>query len=637
MSYKKNRARLRFVPTESGIGGNEIKKPRFEPEQLLTPVAAALLIAGMMPVPPAMSLVLQLAAVLLAGWKTAVTAILELKKRRVTSAFWTLLSVLFLLLSGSFAAAGWVLIVFRVGLFAIRWLYYRKYKRLAQKLRPITERATLVDAKGNRLPALAAKLRIGDMISVKSGEEIPADCRCVSEEGQIDLLPFTGSKSLRQIKKGDPIPAGAINDGEALLCSVTATQADSTAKRIHDMLYHLPQEAGTISGIPVKLIKWLTPISCLIGVAAAIVFPLLKLSDIQGGLLRLAMLLTVASPLLPTAFLPLTVLSGSAAALGRGCIFKTGAAIRDFADADLMMLDHQSLLAAQELEVVELRTANGVEPEHLLLQAVSLANGWDTPVGMAIRAYGGKLHPLTTEQHLYSEHGTAGQIGGHDVYCGDAAFCTEMNVRPALFPTDLEENVLYLVRDGVYLGCFLLGGKVPQENLGIARTMHEVGVTDTVLVSEADPAAVKQASDPCGIITWHAKQTPRSAAGILRGLQEQGAQGCFVGNWETQGPAMSEAAVSVSVGLDESLFQVPPDMMMTHRNLRLLAETKLLSVEMIHRLRLLFWLTLAGRGILILLTLIGLLPAWLPLLAEVLLSVGAVFYGGRLSDRKIKL
>lgn len=629
--------RLRFISVEPGITDFCEKLPRFEPVQLSTLLAAVFLIIAALSVPQTAALLLQIAALLLAGWKTALAALSDLKNRRIGASLSILLSVPVLAAVGELTAAGWILVIYRIGLYLIRLLCCRKSRILSGRLCPVPERATLVDARGNRLPALAENLRPGDAVAVKTGERIPLDCRCDSDCGEIDLMPFTGRETVRKTAKGDLIPSGAINRGDTLICTVTATQDESTATRVHDLLYRLPRETAAISGLPLKLLRRLSPLCFLIGLAAAILFPLLHLSDLSGGLVRLAVILTVSSSLLPTAFLPLTILSASAAALERGCVFKTADSIRNLADADLILLDHQAVLADAEPEVVELRPANGVEPDHLLLQAVSLANGWDSPVGKAIRAYGGRLHPLTAQEHTCSEHGASGKIGGHDVYCGDAVFFSKEAVRPALLPDELEDRVFYLARDGVYLGSFLLSGKVPQESLGIARTMHEVGVADTILISNADPAAVKQVSDPCGIINWHARQTPRSAAVLVRALQEQGENCAFVGDWERQAPAMSDASVSISVGLNDSLFQTPPDIMMTHRDLRLLAEVKLLTVETVHRLRLLFWLMLAVRGILILLSLIGLLPAWLPILVEMILAAGCVRYGGRLSDRKIEL
>ena len=87
-----------------------------------------------------------------------------------------------------------------------------------------------------------AKLRFGAKLLVRAGEFVPLDGEVLAGRSSLNLSHLTGESHPIFKMVGDEVPAGALNMEGALTIIVTRTSADSTLKRIINLIAHA-QEA----------------------------------------------------------------------------------------------------------------------------------------------------------------------------------------------------------------------------------------------------------------------------------------------------------------------------------------------------------------------------------------------------------
>lgn len=76
------------------------------------------------------------------------------------------------------------------------------------------------------------QLRLGDQISVPSGERLPADAMLLSERAELDLSSLTGEPEPVPLPRGGLLPEGAVNLGADLQAQVSSDPASGTLTRL---------------------------------------------------------------------------------------------------------------------------------------------------------------------------------------------------------------------------------------------------------------------------------------------------------------------------------------------------------------------------------------------------------------------
>ena len=79
-------------------------------------------------------------------------------------------------------------------------------------------------------------VNIGNIIVVKSGEKIPLDGEVIKGNAQINNSALTGESKLIDVKKGDKVLSGGINNDGLIEIKVEKTYEDSTVSRILNLV-----------------------------------------------------------------------------------------------------------------------------------------------------------------------------------------------------------------------------------------------------------------------------------------------------------------------------------------------------------------------------------------------------------------
>jgi H+-transporting ATPase len=225
----------------------------------------------------------------------------------------------------------------------------------------------------------ARELVPGDIIRIRLGDIVPADCRVLGDDGvEVDQSALTGESLPVQRGKGDALFSGSImrqGETEALVYGTGRnTYFGKTAQ--------LVQEAHTVSHFQQAVLKignYLITLAILL-VALIVVVALFR-GDQMTTTLQFALVLTVAAiPVAMPTVLSVTMAVGARVLASKNAIVSKLASIEELAGVDILCSDKTGTLTKNSLTLGDPHCVDGVAADDVILCAAlaSRAENQDT-------------------------------------------------------------------------------------------------------------------------------------------------------------------------------------------------------------------------------------------------------------------
>ena len=359
-----------------------------------------------------------------------------------------------------------------------------------------------------------SELRVGDLVEVPAGREIPADGVVYEGRSSVRMSLLTGESDPRSVVEGDPVVAGGVVEGAALRVRVTAVGAHSLLGRMADAL----EQSLDRSERTDLLAPWFTGATLLAaGVTAAFWAP----AGAEIALERVAAVLVVACPCALALARPMTGAAGLALAARKGLLLRSVDALFRLAEVEEVALDKTGTLTGGVLKVSAadddaLRIAAGLErsSDHPIARAIveeAIRRGIPLPLGHDIVELAG--------------WGIRGQVDGES-----------WTIRAGSGGSVLLEG------DGIVHAIHFRDSPRPDVRAAIDR-IAEMGIPITVLTGDMAAVADRVAGQ-LGL-PFHAELDPLDKAAWLRARRHPT---LFVGDGLNDAPALAAADVGIAMG-----------------------------------------------------------------------------------------
>ncbi|TWT46058.1 Zinc-transporting ATPase [Phycisphaerae bacterium RAS1] len=459
-------------------------------------------------------------------------------------------------------------------------------------------------------------LRVGDAVRVRPGERFPIDGEVLEGRSAADQSIVTGESVPVDKQPGDPIFAGTINADGTLLVRMTRPAADSTLARI----VALVEQAQERKARGQRLIEqWQTPyvLGVLLISAAAIVGWYAMTGDFGRAMMNGMVLLVGASPCAVMLASPVAVLAAVTRGARHGVLFKGGAHIEHLATVETIAFDKTGTLTLGRPTLRRIVSTDGVSEDNLLALAASLEQFSEHPLAKAIvveaRRRGLTLAPVdefTREPGL----GISATVGARRTRAGSAALFE----RDAVAIDDLRglagaadsDTAVYLVQESGARGVLTLRDEVRPHAAEALDDLRRAGVRRFALLTgdHAGPAA--RVVDALRIDALHAGLLPEQKVERIRELARHGGV-AMVGDGVNDAPALAAATVGIAMGAAGSDVALETaDVVLMRDDLRTLAEAVLLARRCRRIIAQSLLLAFGMIGVLIAMSLAGML--WLP-------------------------
>ena len=396
-----------------------------------------------------------------------------------------------------------------------------------------------------------ADLRLGDVVVVRPGSNVPADGKVIDGRADMDESMVTGESRPVSRGVGDTVTAGTVAVDSGLRIEVTATGDDTALAGIQRLVaeaQNSTSRAQRLADRAAALLFWFALGSAVI---TAVVWTLI--GDADSAVIRSITVLVIACPHALGLAIPLVVSIATERAARAGILVKDRLALESMRTVDTVMFDKTGTLTEGAPAVTAIETAGAWHDDDVLALAAAAENASEHPLAAAIMraaADRGIRVPQATDFSSSPAVGVTATVDGHEIRVGGPRMLEQLGadeVGAAASWRDKGAIILHVARDGQVIGGLALADRVRQESREAVDALHALGI-DVVMITGDAQSVATTVGDELGIDRVFAQVRPEDKADAVRELQREGKRVAMVGDGVNDAPALAQANVGIAIG-----------------------------------------------------------------------------------------
>jgi len=455
------------------------------------------------------------------------------------------------------------------------------------RLLPAT--ATRIDKSGAGVLVSVSELELGDVLSIKPGEVIPADGTVIDGVSSVNESMLTG-ESVPVIKsKGAVLSGGTVNVESPLMMVVVALGEETMLSSIVRLLNRAQMDKPKLATLADSVASWFVLAVLLV---SAVVFIAWYFVEPSQAFWVTISVLVVTCPCALSLATPVALTTATSRLTQMGLLTTKGHALETLSKVTHVVFDKTGTLTTGNLTLVDVQVfnkKNGLLESLKLFSShgmLSLASGLESasehPIGKAIhsasvdrkRCYGQKNFPGKGVEGSFENKvyrlGTLDFISGW-LSSTEVEYLKKLPIKEGALRT-----VVYLASKEGLLALYQLEDQLREGALEVISKLQSTGYK-TVLLSGDKQQVARDVGKKLGINKVVAGQLPDQKLAHLKKLQEEAYIVMMVGDGVNDAPVLAGADVSVAMGEGSQLAQVSADMVLMSNRLVLLPEALLVS------------------------------------------------------------
>lgn len=378
---------------------------------------------------------------------------------------------------------------------------------------------------------IISKVKIGEEILIRRGEVIGLDGILVSETGTTDESSLTGEPYPVDKIKGDAIRSGTINTGSPLVLRVTKEAADSTYRKIIDMVKRAQGEKAPLVRLADRYSVLFTFLTLIIA-GFAYIFS----RDINSVLA----VLVIATPCPLILATPIALLGGINAAAKRRIIIKKLSNIEVLSRIKAVIFDKTGTITLGKPRVAsfEILTKN-YEEKNLLAISEALERN--------------SLHPLAKTIVSFAKDKKSPVFHAEKVkeIIGSGIEGLINNKKYSLTKLKEEGMAIGIWEEKTLLAVFRFEDEIKKESKTILSSLKNLGLELFIFTGDKQANADKVAKEIGGGITVKAECSPEDKKEGIETLKRNGKMTAMIGDGINDAPALAFADVGMVFANDE--------------------------------------------------------------------------------------
>lgn len=396
---------------------------------------------------------------------------------------------------------------------------------------------------------------VGSVIVVKPGEKVPLDGIVIEGSASIDTSALTGESVPREVKYGDEIISGCINNSGLLKIETTKEFSESTVSKILDLVENASSKKSKSENFITKFARVYTPFVCYSALFLAVVPPII--GGIATGefefskwIYRALTFLVISCPCALVISIPLTFFAGIGGASKAGILIKGSNYLEALSNAKIIAMDKTGTLTKGVFEVTKVNPVN-ISEEKLLYYAASAECYSTHPISISlVNAYAKEINKEeVTDVTEIAGHGVSAKVGNDTVSVGNDKLMKLKNVKYINEP--FVGTVCHVVVNDEYAGYIVISDKLKDTSKSAILKMAKAGIKKTVMLTGDNKFAADSIAALLSIDEVHSELLPQDKVNIVEKLLSEKGQKdklVFVGDGINDAPVLTRADIGIAMG-----------------------------------------------------------------------------------------
>ncbi len=413
----------------------------------------------------------------------------------------------------------------------------RELKKLAKSQKIMANMIVFDDEHKEQIfPVENTALRVGDLILIKNGEQVPIDCKILWGDVNVNEAIITGeSVPLRKGTKDKLIGGSLVTDGTAK-AQVTAVGNDTVLSGIINMVKQAQGEKPPVQVLADKISAVFIPVVLAIA-AGTLIINWIVLNDFTPALLRSVAVLVIACPCAMGLATPAAIAVGLGRAARTGILFRNATSLETFKNIRQVVFDKTGTLTTGTFEIAGY--SSSIDDTEFKKIVYSLEKYSNHPIAVSITKKW-KLKEEIRWKKIEEVKGLgmkAEDMNGNSYMAGSYKSAKQ-------FTNDASHNV-YTLRNDELLGWIDVKDEIRPESKAIISYLHGKNI-ETILLSGDRQDKCDELAAQLGIDTVIAEQTPEQKLEKIDALSKK-APTAMVGDGINDAPALAKATVGISM------------------------------------------------------------------------------------------
>lgn len=385
-------------------------------------------------------------------------------------------------------------------------------------------------------PVENTALRVGDLILIKNGEQVPIDCKILSGEAHANEAIITGeSIPVHKIKKDTLIGGSYLTDG-TVKAQVTAIGQDTVLSGIINMVRKAQGEKPPVQKLADKISAIFIPTVLVIALATLVVNWII-LQEFTPALMRSIAVMVIACPCAMGLATPAAIAVGMGRAAKNGILFRNATSLETFREIKQVVFDKTGTLTTGKFKISGFHST--MEEKEFQKLVYSLEKFSNHPIAKSITESWKSAAPINWAK--------IEEVKGYGMKATDKEGKVYWAGSYKVLPAGQEpgEHNVFITRDNELIGWVDVEDEVRPEAKEVIQFFERRNIP-TILLSGDKKEKCEALAKQLGIKTVIAEQTPQQKLDKIEELNAA-IPTAMVGDGINDAPALAKATIGVSL------------------------------------------------------------------------------------------
>ena len=407
-------------------------------------------------------------------------------------------------------------------------------------------------------PVEGIKLRSGDLILIRSGEQVPADAKILWGEGQVDEAIITGESLPVHKKTKELIIGGSILLDGSLKAQVTADVKDSVISKMIELVKRAQMDRPKIQQLADRISAVFVPVVIAIALICFLVNYFI-LHDISSSVMRSIAVLVIACPCAMGLATPAAIAVGLGRAARNGILFRKADSLGMFRKITQVVFDKTGTLTTGNFSIREFKILDPDMPEEEFRRILfSLEKYSNHPIARSL-TLAWKHQPEIRWKNIEEVRGQgiqATSMQGVQYKAGSAAFVGNV----------LEEHSIWLLKNNQIAGWVEMQDELRPEAIEVMDYFKKRNIK-TILLSGDHKQKCVVIAEKLGMDEVIAEQTPQQKLQQIERLSSL-APTAMVGDGINDAPSLARATLGISMSDASQLAMQTADVVLMNSGIK---------------------------------------------------------------------